>query len=677
LASRASQPTLTAVIIAAGEAARLRPHSNERPKALMELAPGLTIIDYTIKQLRSVGVNDVVVVTRSEHRSMFESRLGGRARVVVLESAGMGNLTSVGVGLEAAVSARILLVMSDHIFETEILRRLVKADDGTKRILLCVDSRPDHRDLREGLKVHTSQSDVRRVGKEIPPHTGVDVGLFILSHDVRDLVDNLNHDEAGQATIADLVNRLATEGAVGHVDVTGRMWQDVDTEEDLLVARQKLWEMTRRNLYKPTDGPVSRWFNRPISTRISLFLFRHTDWATPNLFTIVSFISALTAGLLFLNEQLILGGILVHLSSILDGVDGELARLREKTTMFGRTLDSVLDRLGDVSIILGLGLLLSPGAFQLTLTVIAVFGVVLVSHVTELASEQSNIAELRSSFPWATRDVRLFVTSIGALAFQPLIPILFCAVTPPVFAIRTMAALKQQAQLQSPQTGPPIVKRSAPFPDIARSQQNVKSHEIRKHVEGLITNLIKVSITLMILQTARGFLGEVSLGVFSPAPIQPAMFFDIAQLLIVVYFGYRILFSLKFFADIAANYVVARLQITRSMYTRATTDFLYILMVALAWFIITPIVARLPEIGSLLLLPTNIVFLGLTLILTYDLLRIMNRGFKWAWDALMGRLTESLDKLLHHEDDTRLLESATDQLLGVQVRPQVSEGADS
>lgn len=651
MASPVSQPTLTAVIIAAGEAARLRPHSNERPKALMELAPGLAIIDYTIKQLAYAGVSDVVVVARSEHRSMFESHLGGRARVVVVESTGTGNLTSVAVGLGAAVSGRILLVMSDHIFETEILRRLVSADDGMKRILLCVDSRPDNRDLHEGLKVHTSQSNVRRVGKGIPPHTGVDVGLFILSQDVRDLIDNLNYEKAGQATIADLVNRLAPEGAVGYVDVTGRIWQDVDTEEDLLGARRKLWEMTRRNLYKPTDGPVSRWFNRPISTRMSLFLFRNADWATPNLFTIASFISALAAGLLFLNEQLILGGILVHISSILDGVDGELARLREKSTMFGRILDSVLDRLGDISIILGLGLLLSPGVFRLTLTVLAVFGVVLVSHVTELASQQSNIAGLRNSFPWATRDVRLFVTSIGALAFQPLIPILFCAIAPPVFAARTMAALKQQAQLESPETGPSVVKRSAPFPDIARSKQNTKSHEIRKHIEGLIMNLIKVSITWIILQTARGFFGGVSLGVFSPASIEPAMFFDIAQLVIVVYFGYRILFSLKFFADIAANYVVARLQITRGMYTRATTDFLYILMVGLAWFIITPIVARVPEFGSLLLLPTNVVFLGLTLILTYDLLRIMNRGLKWAWDGLMGRLTESLDRLLHHEDD--------------------------
>jgi choline kinase/phosphatidylglycerophosphate synthase len=633
---------LFAVVIGGGQATRLQPYSEETPKALMELAPGVTIIDFIVSQLQELGVKDVVVVARPEHCSAFEAHLRGRARVVAVEGDEFGNLHTLEAALEAIGPRRILLTMSDHIFEIDILRRLVEADDGSKQILLCLDAQPDHRDLREGLKVQVSVQGVCHVGKTIPPHSGVDTGLFVLSPDVHESVFILDAEKAGKGTLSDLINHSARKGAVGYVEVTGKLWLDIDTPDDLLKARRLYWEIVRRGLYKPTDGPVSRWLNRPLSTRLSVFLFKHARWATPNLLTVASFLLAIAAASLFVQAQLWVGAFLVHLASVLDGVDGELARLRCSVTAFGSLLDSLLDRLADISLVLALGFLLSPSPFHFGLTGLAIFGVVLVSYVSQLAAQYTDISTLRAGFPWATRDVRLLSTTLGGLALQPTLPLVFCAAAPLLFAARTLAKVMPLRKSSPISTSISTVRPTTPQPSISIPQPTGESHQIRNNVESLLVNVLKAGAILVVLELTRSAVEQTRFGTQLPAPLDISLIFDLIRLVVLTYFGYRVLSSIKFFADIATDLVVTRLQITRGMYARAIADTLYLVIAGLSWWLISPILAKVPEVGSLLNLSVSLAFLGLMMLLLYDLLRILHRGLRWLWDATIAQLTEWL-----------------------------------
>ena len=110
-----------------------------------------------------------------------------------------------------------------------------------------------------------------------------------------------------------------------------------------------------KSLTKPTDGWVSKNLNRPISTSFSRLL-AHTK-ITPNQFTVFTgFIGLATGFFLALGGywNYLIGGFLFHFTSILDGVDGELARLKFKSSPFGQWLDTLVDNLSYLAALAGI-----------------------------------------------------------------------------------------------------------------------------------------------------------------------------------------------------------------------------------------------------------------------------------------------------------------------------------
>ena len=107
---------------------------------------------------------------------------------------------------------------------------------------------------------------------------------------------------------------------------------------------------------KPGDGIVSRWLNRPISQRISAFVLRHMPGVRPSHATaVVAAVGiAMMACLMFGGAGgLVAGGILFHVASVLDGVDGELARVGYRSSAAGRALDTRVDMLSNIGYFVG------------------------------------------------------------------------------------------------------------------------------------------------------------------------------------------------------------------------------------------------------------------------------------------------------------------------------------
>ena len=313
-----------------------------------------------------------------------------------------------------------VLVMSDHLIAPSMLEAVLRTGLGEDEICLAVDR--DNMgvfDLEDVTRVELENGRVRRLGKSLEQWDAADTGVFRCTPAL--FVGLRRAAAQNQHSLTDGVNDLAAAGRVVAVDVTGETWLDVDTPAGYREAKSRLL----KSLPKPSeDGYVSTYINRPISTRLSALLA--TTPVSPNQITIITFVvSLLGAWSLALDTYVtdVLGAILVQFASVVDGCDGEVARLKHLASPRGAWLDTVLDRYSDLAVTFPItlasaaghsGVLVWAGGF------LAGTGFVLSSYVTKEFF-------LRHGYPYPRdivyhvkkRDLRLLVISVGAVSGRP------------------------------------------------------------------------------------------------------------------------------------------------------------------------------------------------------------------------------------------------------------------
>ena len=167
------------------------------------------------------------------------------------------------------------------------------------------------------------------------------------------------------------------------------------------------------------DGFISKHINRKLSEPIARMLARTR--LTPNQATWGAFGIAALSFASFVMGYNILGGILAQLSSIADGIDGSLARLKGMSSAFGSFLDSVLDRYADALIVLGMTWwALSHEGYPLVWLVgfLAIVGTLSVSYTRARVDPEHRLIFDRGLPSIASRDIRLFLIMLGGISGQ-------------------------------------------------------------------------------------------------------------------------------------------------------------------------------------------------------------------------------------------------------------------
>lgn len=167
------------------------------------------------------------------------------------------------------------------------------------------------------------------------------------------------------------------------------------------------------------EGPVSRYLNRRVSVPVARALARTP--VTSNQMSVVALLIAAGASALIATGRNIEGGVLVQVSSIVDGVDGDLARARALATRFGGLLDSVLDRYADAAIALGMAWYAreqEDWRWPLVVGFAAAVGFLLVSYSRARLESEGGREVASGLLGFGSRDVRLLLLAAGAIAGQ-------------------------------------------------------------------------------------------------------------------------------------------------------------------------------------------------------------------------------------------------------------------
>jgi len=218
--------------VAAGQGTRLRDIAPSKPLAIVR---GVPLIEHVITSAHAGGVNEFVVVTgyQADRLESFLRALSARRDFAITTVRNpdwrLANGLSV-VAAEHLLGERYVLMMSDHLFDPDLLRGLLGAAQPSGRVVLAIDRRLDNPlvDLEDVTRVETDPDGaIRRIGKLISPYDAFDTGVFLASDA---LFAAIREDLAagGGGGISGGMGRLAARGMAYTHDIGERFWLDVD-----------------------------------------------------------------------------------------------------------------------------------------------------------------------------------------------------------------------------------------------------------------------------------------------------------------------------------------------------------------------------------------------------------------------------------------------------------------
>lgn len=231
---------MKAVIIAAGCGSRLKSHHKGIPKTLLEVGDK-RIIDIILHGVEEAGITDVVVITGYQAHAL-ENYIGGNTpaalsvEFVYNPSWELSNGVSV-LSAEKMIKPEeeFILLMSDHIFEAEMLKLTVETIIEPDQALLALDFKLNEiPDLNDGMKVRcnrigSNRFEITGLDKNFADYRAIDCGMFKFDYSFFSSLQN--SIEQGKDSLSDACNALAAEGKMIGIDIGDRRWIDLDTPE--------------------------------------------------------------------------------------------------------------------------------------------------------------------------------------------------------------------------------------------------------------------------------------------------------------------------------------------------------------------------------------------------------------------------------------------------------------
>lgn len=271
-----------------------------------------------MRAVGAVGATRLLVVGDDRVREALESVASGR--LAVIDDV---RIVAIPLGADAdAARAAVLTAMQGAEGPTIVLDARYVFERGAMKKVAA-------RDPGAGLEVATAGGEPVGLAVVGPARLGVAVDRA------------LSGETAAPAA--------ATRFELGGSDLVGRV-TDLPSHAQ---TEHALWERCR----KVVDGFVSRNLNR----HISLFISRRiaTSPITPNHISSFTLLLGLVGAFCAAHGTywwVLAGALLLKANSVLDGVDGELARMRIQSSVLGEWLDTISDDLSNQSFFLAVGI---------------------------------------------------------------------------------------------------------------------------------------------------------------------------------------------------------------------------------------------------------------------------------------------------------------------------------
>ncbi|MGB9765174.1 MAG: NTP transferase domain-containing protein [Candidatus Saccharicenans sp.] len=227
------------LIIAAGKGERL---SSICPVKPLLPVGGRVLIDWAIGALLHAGIKEIVVVTGYEgeqvENHLKKQSYVERAAVNFVRNEEWEKENGLSVyKAKDLLNEPFFLLMSDHIFDPEILKNLREESLGSDELILAVDYRLTNHpfvDLEDVTRVQVEKGQIISIGKGLTQYNAFDTGIFLCSPALFAALEESQRLH-NNFTLSGGVRVMASKGKARVMDIGDKFWIDVDDQK----AREK------------------------------------------------------------------------------------------------------------------------------------------------------------------------------------------------------------------------------------------------------------------------------------------------------------------------------------------------------------------------------------------------------------------------------------------------------
>jgi phosphatidylglycerophosphate synthase len=224
-----------------------------------------------------------------------------------------------------------LILQSNLLTTPEALSNFIDTDVDKDDILILTDTSDDP----------WIKTDEDRV-EEIASNGGKAVGAFIASGEL------LKKSFSDSKSLKDIVSERVEKGKAEYKEFSGKYWMRLSDDKD---SAKKAEDLIFNYVGKTATGWISRRINSKFSLPTSRLLVKTP--LTPNMISIGINIIGSLCGIFYAIGHPVIGALFMHIATVLDRCDGEVARVKLMETKKGQWVDTVSDQFTVLSFLLG------------------------------------------------------------------------------------------------------------------------------------------------------------------------------------------------------------------------------------------------------------------------------------------------------------------------------------
>ena len=223
---------MKAVILAAGKGVRMKPLTDDKPKALVELR-GKPLVEYALDACKNAGIEKVALVVGylgEQVKKKYGSDFNGMPLTYITQHEQLGTAHAIGLCRHFARDD-FLAINCDVVFGKGLLEELMKVEGFDAVVVARKDKEPwKFGCLKSEGKKLVEIVEKPACGRE--PSKLVNAGVYRFGHKIFGAIDETRKSARGEYEITDAINLLAGKGRAGFMEYGGKI-EDIGELADL------------------------------------------------------------------------------------------------------------------------------------------------------------------------------------------------------------------------------------------------------------------------------------------------------------------------------------------------------------------------------------------------------------------------------------------------------------